>query len=108
MDIGTISVLVSLGILLSAGVANFFAYQKTTMAKVKDEIIKDQNVRIDQLEEERDRKNTELAAKLVRIEQLESEKQVPLNSLTQLVNNHQKMNNKLLKTIIALLKDNKT
>lgn len=107
MDLQTLSLIISIGAVLGTGVATFFAQRKGATAKVKDEIIDDQEKRIKQLEEERERNQKTLADQESRIKQLENEKALPLTKLTTLIIENNKQQTALLNTIVQLLKEKK-
>lgn len=107
MDLQTLSLVISIGAVLGTGVATFFAQRKGASDKVKDEIIADQDKRITQLEDERDRDQKKIADQDKRIMQLETEKALPLEQLTALIISNDKRQTKLLTTIVELLKEKK-
>ena len=76
----TISVAVVGGSALGATLAGFFAYRRGAREKVLSALVEDQERRINQLEEERD-------GLLEKVQQLESERQLPLTQLTELIVN---------------------
>lgn len=107
MDLQTISLIISIGAVLGSGVATFFAQRKNASSKVKDEIIKDQGQRIEQLEGERERNKSALQEQERRIKQLENEKILPLTELTTLIIANNKEHTALLNTIVELLREKK-
>lgn len=107
MDLQTLSLIISIGAVLGTGVATFFAQRKGASDKVKDEIIGDQDKRITQLEQERERDKKTIVDQGRRIKQLEDEKQLPLNKLTSLIIENNKQQTALLNTIVELLKEKK-
>ena len=105
MDLGFISILVSIGVLLGSGVLNFVAYNRSKTNDVNRAVIDDQETRIKQLEEERKRDKQTITDQETRIKQLENEKALPLETLTKLIISNNKQQTALLNTIVSLLKE---
>lgn len=107
MDLQTLTVILGLGSVLGSVVLNFYANRKTKTAEVNRAVIEDQEKRIKQLEEERERNQKTIADQEARIKSLETEKLLPLEKLTELINKNTQAQNDILESIVKLLKDKK-